>query len=294
VIGIDAVTAEGELIHACETENEDLLWAARGAGPGFFAVVTRFHVKVYPHRRVTMRSTYIYPASAAADVARFVHEAGRGAPAEVTALIQRHRIADYEPVMIVGAMAYTDTEEEARDQLAFLENCPARPLALVAETCEPTLHGAIELDESTDVLNESRRWVADNIATDADFDQLRPNLEEMIRTIPPAPTYLLMFNWDGYPAAPERPSMAFSLKGEMIYALYCAWDDPADDGKYQRWTTDIMRAWEPHSWGTMLADENLINRPARFVSEENLRRLDELRATWDPRGVFVSWLGRPE
>jgi hypothetical protein len=44
----------------------------------------------------------------------------------------------------------------------------------------------------------------------------------------------------------------------------------------------------------MLADENLINRPARFVSEENLRRLDELRATWDPRGVFVSWLGRPE
>ena len=30
------------------TENSDLLWAARGAGPGFFGVVTRFHLRTYP------------------------------------------------------------------------------------------------------------------------------------------------------------------------------------------------------------------------------------------------------
>ena len=37
VEAIDAVTADGDLVHASETENADLLWAARGAGPGLAA-----------------------------------------------------------------------------------------------------------------------------------------------------------------------------------------------------------------------------------------------------------------
>ena len=32
VVGVDVVTANGELVHADETTNQDLLWAARGAG----------------------------------------------------------------------------------------------------------------------------------------------------------------------------------------------------------------------------------------------------------------------
>ncbi|MFD4542049.1 hypothetical protein [Streptomyces bauhiniae] len=55
-----------------------------------------------------------------------------------------------------------------------------------------------------------------------------------------------------------------------------------------------MRAWEPYASGIQLADENLINRPYRFVSDENLQRLDDLRVIWDPDGVFVFWLGRPD
>ncbi|QIY73553.1 hypothetical protein HEP84_34830 [Streptomyces sp. RLB1-33] len=30
------------------------------------------------------------------------------------------------------------------------------------------------------------------------------------------------------------------------------------------------------------------------MTDENLLRLDTLRASWDPDGLFVSWLGRPE
>src|SRR5689334_21154144 len=47
VVGIDVVTADGRPVHADEHENSDLLWAARGAGPGFFGVVTRFHLQTY-------------------------------------------------------------------------------------------------------------------------------------------------------------------------------------------------------------------------------------------------------
>lgn len=47
------------------------------------------------------------------------------------------------------------------------------------------------------------------------------------------------------------------------------------------------------SSGIQLADENLGRRPARFVSDENLARLDEVRATYDPDGLFHPWMGRP-
>ena len=45
---VDVVTADGELVRADATQNSDLFWAARGAGPGFPGVVTRFHLRTYP------------------------------------------------------------------------------------------------------------------------------------------------------------------------------------------------------------------------------------------------------
>jgi len=115
----------------------------------------------------------------------------------------------------------------------------------------------------------------------------------MMRTFPASPSNLLLFNWGGYQSAPARPDMAFSLDAELYYAVYIAWENPADADEHVRWTTDHMHAWEPFEAETMLADENLINRPVRFMSDANLARLDALRSQWDPEGLFVSWLGRP-
>ena len=44
--------------------------------------------------------------------------------------------------------------------------------------------------------------------------------------------------------------------------------------------------------GIQLAEENLGQHPARFASDEMMGRLDELRATYDPQGLFHPWMGR--
>jgi hypothetical protein len=54
-----------------------------------------------------------------------------------------------------------------------------------------------------------------------------------------------------------------------------------------------MRAMERLATGVQLADENLGQRPARFVSDEHLARLDRARAAYDPEGRFLPWMGRP-
>ncbi len=48
----------------------------------------------------------------------------------------------------------------------------------------------------------------------------------------------------------------------------------------------------PYATGIQLADENLGARPARFMAEANLARLDQLRARLDPAGRFHTYMGR--
>ena len=48
VSAIDLIDAQGRLIHADESQNSDYLWAARGAGAGFFGVVETFSTASAP------------------------------------------------------------------------------------------------------------------------------------------------------------------------------------------------------------------------------------------------------
>jgi hypothetical protein len=99
---------------------------------------------------------------------------------------------------------------------------------------------------------------------------------------------VLWLNWN--PAA-QRPDMAFSVEHRTYLALYCGLGKGADEARHSNWATDHMRALEPWSRGIQLADENLARRPARFVSEANMVRLQQVRAKYDPQGRFHAWMG---
>ena len=69
VIGVDAVLASGELVYATpHNEYSDLLWAARGAGCGFWGVVTKFSLQAYPKPKVTGFVGAFFSIDALADV----------------------------------------------------------------------------------------------------------------------------------------------------------------------------------------------------------------------------------
>ncbi|MFI0714951.1 FAD-binding oxidoreductase [Streptomyces inhibens] len=292
VTGIDVVTADGNHTYADGTRNTDLFWAARGAGPGFFGVVTRFHVKLYSLQPVTLTSFYLYPPDVWEEYLRWSRSIEPTLPAEVelwNLMYRDESMSSEGPVISVSATAFVDTEERAREALALFERCPVRDRALIAEVNRATTTS--ELTARNTHYPPDRRFIADNTWTHASFDELLPGLRAIHQDFPPAPTHLVWFPWT---LTPQRPSMAYSVEDELYLALYAGWEHPADDETYRRWVTERMRAMEPLATGIQLADENLINRPRRFVTEDSLRRLDEIRARYDPDGRFVSWLGRPQ
>lgn len=290
---IDVVTADGELVRADETQNPDLLWAVRGAGPGFFGIVTRFHLRVRPRPEALSQSTYVYPMELYDEVLRWAYEmhASVAPSVEIVAVgatvpLPPEAEQPGGPVIVVDGVAFVDTPEEAIEALAPLETCPVLERALVREVARPTTMAALR--EVQDRQNpDDHRYAADNAWIDAGPDVAIPALRSAFTTMPNEKTFVLWFSM-----APQRelPDMALSLQADVYFAAYVVWEDEADDEANQAWLTSQMRRIEPVTEGLFLADADLARRPAKFMADANWQRLQELRARYDPDGLFCSYL----
>jgi len=293
VRAIDLVTADGELLHADARQNSDLLWAARGAGPGFFGVVTRFHVVLQPMPKVVANGLFVYEIDQLEDVFRWAHQIGPRIPRTMELMLIIHRGDDGELEIAVTGPVLVDSQEEAQDALALLETCPVRDRAKLAV---PNIPATLE-DLYAGVhaaYPDDHRYSADNMWTHAPIEDLLPGLRRIAETMPAAPSHMLWMNWGRAPTpAPARPDMAYSVEDDTYIALYGVWQDPAEDESNVAWVSDRMGEMADLASGIQLADENLGRRPARFMSDEHMERLDELRARRDPSGRFHAWMGRP-
>ncbi|TKD01547.1 FAD-binding oxidoreductase [Polyangium fumosum] len=291
VIGLDLVTADGERVYASAEENADLYWAARGSGPGFFCVVTRFHLRVYEKPEVTGFAFQSFPMSRMEDVFRWARAVGPSVPAsvELQLVMTRNATGVGGPGIEVFAPVFAGTARETFDALAFMNESALGPsAALKADFIPatlPLLYSAVMHHYPDD-----HRYAVDNMWTHAPIDDLLPGLRKIAETLPPPPSHVLWLNWA---PPPDRPDMAFSVEDDIYIALYAGWRREKDDDLYASWAGDRMREMQPLASGCQLADENLGKRPARFVTSENLARLDRIRGDRDPKHSFHAWMGRP-
>ena len=292
VLGLEVVTAEGDRIY-CDAENHpDLYWAARGSGPGFFGVVSSFRLRI--HRRPAVLGTclYMYPIELADEVFSW----GRAISPEIDDRVELQILTTRaypaagidHPAITIASPVFADSEEEAAKALAPLGTCPVVDKAMInLPYASTTLAGWYAAVMSN--YPKGHRYVADNMWTSASAEELLPGIRNIIETMPPHPSHFIFTGWN---ASPDRPDMAFSVEDEIYLALYTVWQDPADDERYRDWSASNMAAMSHLATGIALADENLGRRPARFIMDANMARLDEVRSTYNPDGCFHSWMGR--
>lgn len=292
ILGMDMVTADGELVHASESQNADLFWAARGSGPGFFGVVTRFHLSLQPRPQAMMKSDYVYPIEVLEDVLRWIRTMQSSLPLNMEPLVfvRRDMFSHSGPTALVTAPVMADSQEEARAALALLETCPVLGKAAIREVNIVTeLDGLLQGAEDL-LYPQGAHYAADNMWTSASADALLPGMRKIVETLPPAPSHMMWMLWG--PTQP-RPDMSFSMESDLYIALYGISRDAAGEATSQVWVTERMRELENLADGIQLADENLGARPFRFLADSNLRRLQAIRSERDPNGMFHSYMGLP-
>lgn len=301
VAAIDLVTAEGEAIHADPETNADYYWAARGAGPGFFGVVTRYYLRLQTMPAVMRATTAIYRMDDIDRVGTWLPEVVRAMRPEVelTCFVasappqgQAASTARPEHVFIVSAAAFAPTQDDAQRWLAPVADGPQTPgrhLEVCQEVTFPFLYKQME-----SLFVENRRLVADSFTFDAPPSKVLTQLRDQAAMAPSAESFMLMALPSPRPAdAPAPPDMAFSLPGSSFVGVYGLWQDAADDAENTHWVHETSRRLEPAKAGHYVGEADLTanaDRAKCSFAPANWQRLAQLRAQYDPDNLFFDYL----
>jgi FAD/FMN-containing dehydrogenase len=134
VEAIELVNARGEVITASAAENPDYFWAARGCGPGFFAIALRYHLKLYPLPKVIVSSAYYYPHEHLVRLAKWLDQLAPRLPSSVElslfaiqapADLSDKTSASNHKVALVSAVMFGDSADAARSTLTALDSYPS-------------------------------------------------------------------------------------------------------------------------------------------------------------------------
>ena len=287
-MAIDVVTADGELVRASEDENADLFWAARGAGPGFFGVVTRFHLRTLPKPEHLGLTVQAFALTDFDEVMTWLHDTHHlvADTVEIVALTKTDPSISPDPVLLVTALALVSSDAEAQGALAPFRGNPALDRALMVLDAVPTTI-ADQRRRQIEDNPEGHRWAVDNAWLSGSAADVVPAMRRAYTTLPHAKAFTIWFSM-----APLRqlPDMAFSLQSEIYLAAYVCWDDESDDERCRAWLDDVMADLEPVTVGQYLGDADLSRRQVRFMGDESWVRLQEIRAARDPDDLFVGYL----
>jgi FAD/FMN-containing dehydrogenase len=294
---IEAVTADGELMCADEDTDGDLFWAARGAGPGLCAAVTRFHVKVHPSPGAVTTGTYVYRLEDAGEVLRWAVEARAALPATVElTLLLAAASPDVgsgagERVVLLTCTAFVYSPDEASRALAVAEACPCRDRCLSSHVRRAIPFEALYEGEDA-AWPDGHRYAADNVWLNAGVEEAFAALCAQIARAPSPKSLVLLALGPPRPEDAALPDMAFSMPGSTYVGCYSIWEDERDDNANVGWPRAVTESVAPFPVGHYVGETDILadhSRAARSFSPAAWERLASVTGTLDPRGVFQSY-----
>ena len=301
IVGAEIVTADGKLVKADAQTNPDLFWAVRGVGPGFFGVITRFYLQLYPVPKSVMKSSYTLPfddlhtVTSTLDSIRKNHDMER---VEITLMLLHNPEAPPEApaadskICLVTVFAFEDSVEQAAAALA-----PFAQSALGSKSTVKTENQQYSYDQlfetslaDEDVGGRIEGFAVDNVMTD-DGSKTLEALADHFRNAPTKDSRVVAtFNMK----VRTRPDSCISCNADTFVACYAIWRDPAEDARNVAWLNDSISLMDPFAVGHYINHVEGKGHPDRFrqcFTDENWQRLQQLRAKHDPNGVFHSYLG---
>lgn len=291
--GAEVVLGSGRVVRAAEDENPDLFWALKGGGAGL-GIVTEFTYQAHPVNERAWVAMPVYPMAKAADVLSFAREYAARAPSELAILVSLWMApeTDSVPEQMRGAQAvipigvYTGPFRRGEQVI--------RPLRQIA-TPITDLSGPMRFEQVQRML-------------DADYPDGRlyywkstylrelsgTCIKELVASAQKRPSALSSIDvWmlgaaTGHSPATDTP-LAHRAEPWLL-AVEANWDDPRQTEPNRAWARETLENLQQFSNGGTyvnfggLADEHDEN--VRRAYSDNYRKLQRIRAAYDPMGVF--------
>jgi len=303
VEAIEFVTADGKKIKASETEHADLFWAARGCGPGMFAVATRYHLQCYPLPKAIMTSTYYYSLDHLSEVVNEVTALGWSMPSIVELsiflikappeLIDQCRATNGKLCMIT-AVAFADTKEQGIAALQVLETGK-----MVKKCLAKNLNEASDFEKLSTVSGitwpQNHRNLCENQSSQAKpVDILMAMRDKIIDA--PSPKSVIVFcqSTGRHNLLEDNPKLALSMAGQSYGGIWGIWEKAEDDIANIKWQNETMALLKPFTYKHYIGETDIVQDPTRIkesYTAEKWKKLEEIRKKYDPNKIFFGFGG---
>lgn len=165
---IEVVVPDGRVLIASRTENQDIFWAARGSGLGFFGVVTKFWGRTIPssilwERTFTFELRDKYEALMTWALEKANETPKYGTDLNITIFYPEKYIPNLTTDEIpknaklhfgLSLLCYSDTESEARTLLGAYDNVPDELRECLVEM-KP-----VEIRQFADIFRKKREFIS--------------------------------------------------------------------------------------------------------------------------------------
>jgi FAD/FMN-containing dehydrogenase len=296
LVEAQVVCADGEVRTASAEQNPDLFWALRGGG-GNFGIVTSFTFRLNPLGPIVGFSGTFYPLEEAPQILRRWREFVADAPDEITSVCltitfppdpNMPEVIHNRPCAVIGAV-YAGDPAEGMERLAPLRQLGTplvdlsqpMPFTAVQSAFDPLFpRNQLQAYWKTQYLDELTDPAIDLIAGKA--------LER------PAPLTLVnVFHMGGAisDVGPEETAFA-ERSAPFMVSIDGMWTDPADNTDNIGWVRSTWKDVGQFANGavylnfTGLSDEEIASAGVDSAFGRNLRRLAEIKATYDPDNFF--------
>lgn len=290
LLSADVVTADGDLVTASATENDDLFWALRGGG-GNFGVVTSMEFDLHPVDTATV-GVLIFSADYSEQVGRAYSDYLAQSPEDFGAFFGFHQGPPVPflpeqfhgtPVCIIAGGWFGDPDEGEARWKPLLGAAPVLG-SLVAQLPYPALNSLFDPFLPPGILTY---WKADFIhALTDDVLRVASDFGARVPTIQTANHY---YPIDGavHRVAPDATAFAYRDE-DFAPSIAGFWSDPADGDRTMEWVRDYWTALHPFGAGGGYINFMDADDAARTVDNYggNWARLRQIKAKWDPDNLF--------
>ena len=283
LVGVELVTAEGEILAVTDDSHPDLMWALRGGG-GNFGVAASLVYRLHPLTTVT-GGLIVHPFDAAADMLRFYREAVVDCPDDLTVFAALAHAPDGSGTKIAGmAVFHTGTPEEAERDLAPFTSWGS-PLAIeVGRMPYPVMNTLLDEGYPERSLNY---WLS--AFTTGVTDGLIEVAVERFASVPSPMTALLLEHFHGEVTRIGATETAVPHRDEGWNLLISGvWLEPTQTEANVAWTKDAFAALSEHfsggRWLNYLGDDQ--DDAITSAYGPNYDRLVEVKRRYDPENVF--------
>ncbi len=294
----NVVRADGELVVADHSHNQDLFWAIRGGGPGFFGVVTQYELQAYPAPRAITASNFFYSLERIAEIGTRVAAAAISLPKQTELSIF---VAPAPPqfadqckssngfIAIVSAIAFVDSESDATAILGKLETALAPEGCLGKQTGQSmSMDGLLDLGDS--LWPERHRYLADTLWSNAPAAEPLYALRAHFLRAPSRKSIAVY----AVPCSEGRSGalsdVAFSMAARSLLLSYAVWQQADDDAANAAWHKQGIAALDRFAVGHYVGESDIVAdalRAERSYIPSTWKRLQRLREKYDPDGLFL-------